>query len=164
VADNHDLGDDVVALRFSPNGQLLVTVTRSGRIDLRDPETFEVSRSLLGTGGVEVVDGPIWFSGDGRHTLIAGDGAARLWNLEIGAQVGDVFPNDPDIRIGGQDGAPRLITGVGDHFLVWNVDPDTWPAIACRAAGRNMTLEEWEQFGPQGEPYRATCPEWPTLG
>ncbi len=27
--------------------------------------------------------------------------------------------------------------------------------------GRNLTLEEWERFLPPGEPYRATCEQWP---
>ena len=27
---------------------------------------------------------------------------------------------------------------------------------------RNPTLEEWDRFGPIDEPYRATCPQWPS--
>jgi hypothetical protein len=46
--------------------------------------------------------------------------------------------------------------------MVWNLNTDEWAEIACRAAGRNMTVEEWDQFGPEDEPYRATCEEWPS--
>ena len=28
-------------------------------------------------------------------------------------------------------------------------------------ADRNVTLAEWDQFGPQGEDYRATCQQYP---
>jgi hypothetical protein len=47
--------------------------------------------------------------------------------------------------------------------VIWDLDVDSWPQIACRAVGRNMTIEEWEQHGPKSvdEPYNATCPQWP---
>ena len=44
----------------------------------------------------------------------------------------------------------------------WRLDPSTWKDLACRAAGRNLTIAEWQQYGPQGEPYHQTCPQWPT--
>ena len=40
------------------------------------------------------------------------------------------------------------------------LDPDEWQAIACRAAGRNLTRAEWAEYLGD-EIYRATCPEWP---
>ena len=76
------------------------------------------------------------------------------------------FPNDPGFVASGADasGPLRLISGVGDHALIWNLDVETWPGIACLAAGRNLAQEEWEQFGPTGEPYQRTCPQWPAGG
>jgi hypothetical protein len=53
------------------------------------------------------------------------------------------------------------VTGTPDHLLVWDLTPGDWADIACRAAGRNMTREEWEQFSWSDEPYRRTCAEWP---
>ncbi|MGI9607509.1 MAG: hypothetical protein ACR2P0_15370, partial [Acidimicrobiales bacterium] len=47
------------------------------------------------------------------------------------------------------------------EFAIWNYDLDSWPALACDIAGRNMTEREWADFGPQGEPYRVTCPQFP---
>ncbi|MDG2112371.1 MAG: hypothetical protein P8N02_07145 [Actinomycetota bacterium] len=64
----------------------------------------------------------------------------------------------------GADTIPVTITGIGDSFLLWNLDTSTWFDIACQAAGRNLTSEEWKQFGPRNEEYRATCPQWPALG
>ena len=59
---------------------------------------------------------------------------------------------------GGAEGQHlQLVTSVGDHLLIWNLDTSTWYDIACRAAGRNMTRNEWAQFGPSDTDYRATC-------
>jgi hypothetical protein len=35
-----------------------------------------------------------------------------------------------------------------------------WVDRACATAGRNLSVEEWEQFFPN-KPYEATCPQWP---
>ena len=76
------------------------------------------------------------------------------------------FPNDEGIVAEGASGSDslQLATIVGDYVLVWNLNTDEWFDIACQAAGRNFTPEEWEQYGPAGEPYRATCSQWPALG
>ncbi len=62
----------------------------------------------------------------------------------------------------GVDGRATAVTAVGDEILIWNLNTSGWSDIACRAAGRNMTLAEWEQFGPQDEPYNPTCEQWPS--
>jgi hypothetical protein len=43
---------------------------------------------------------------------------------------------------------------------IWNIELDDWPELACLAAGRNLTHQEWEEFGPRGQ-YHATCDHWP---
>ena len=43
----------------------------------------------------------------------------------------------------------------------WELDPSRWQEAACRAAGRNLTQAEWTEYVGD-EPYRATCPGWPT--
>ena len=55
----------------------------------------------------------------------------------------------------------RMVTLVGEHTLVWDLDMASWADVACQAAGRNMTRQEWAQFLPH-DPYRATCAQWPT--
>jgi hypothetical protein len=37
-----------------------------------------------------------------------------------------------------------------------SLDPDDWSDAACQAAGRNLTLEEWEHYFGE-EPYHRTC-------
>jgi hypothetical protein len=38
-------------------------------------------------------------------------------------------------------------------------DADAWRDDACRAAGRNLTVEEWATY--IGGTPQATCPQWP---
>ncbi len=57
----------------------------------------------------------------------------------------------------------RFLTGNGpsNRWTRWDVDPDSWQASACLAAGRNLTRAEWTEYVGADEPYRATCPDWP---
>ncbi len=43
---------------------------------------------------------------------------------------------------------------------LWNFDTDTLADLACRFAGRNMSADEWSQFGPRTIDYRATCDQY----
>jgi WD40 repeat protein len=42
----------------------------------------------------------------------------------------------------------------------WTMDPSAWLEAACRAAGRNLTTEEWVEYLGTDEPYRPTCRSW----
>ena len=161
IDDGGQFDTFVENVRYSPDGRFLVTVDDQGVFTLRDAESNEPLRRLLGSR-TEVLDNDMWFSDDGRYMISGGFGVLRIWDLEVGVQLGGTFPNDPGFRIGGNDG-PQLLTAVDGHLLVWNLDVESWPEIACRAAGRNLTVEEWEQFGPSDEPYAATCSMWPSL-
>ena len=62
-----------------------------------------------------------------------------------------------------QDG--RLVADVSDDhtMMLWDVAFESWQAHACHIAGRNLTLEEWQQYlGAQ--PYHLTCPDLPGQG
>jgi DNA-binding beta-propeller fold protein YncE len=58
------------------------------------------------------------------------------------------------------DGRFIIGNGVANGLTRWDVDPDAWQSAACRAAGRNLTWEEWTEYLGD-EPYRPTCPDWP---
>ncbi len=54
-----------------------------------------------------------------------------------------------------------MASGSDDNTIIlWDVDPHSWLARACRIVGRNFTRQEWDTYFPD-EPYRKTCPEWP---
>jgi len=155
-------------LAFTSDGEMAVTLNFTSRLlELRTGDTLEVLASAPVTSGFLSIgaENPDILAGD-RYAVIGGaPGGATLWDLETLEQIGEPFPHVTDFRQPGvASDAKILATTVEGGAVLWNVDVEQWPEMACRAAGRNMTLDEWEQFGPHGEPYRATCPQWPSLG
>jgi hypothetical protein len=54
-----------------------------------------------------------------------------------------------------------LATGSWDNTArLWPMRLDELIERTCRAVGRNLTAEEWQQYFP-GEAYRLTCPQYP---
>ncbi len=126
------------------------TVRRSSRI-----------RTMVGSLGVGNTwsNGALLFSHDNRLLLTNLAGPGRLWDVETGAQIGDPFPNLKGVNPGsnvGENGL-QLITGTERGALIWNLDTDSWPEIACRAAGSNLTEDEWAQWGPTRRALSASC-------
>ena len=82
--------------------------------------------------------------------------------MATGTVIG-AFPHRTGLAASGVGIGPqlRLVTMDAEHALIWNLDVTSWPEIACRAAGRNLTSAEWAQFGPKGVPYTPTCAQWP---
>ena len=155
------VGDTIVA-SFSPDGTWLATVDIDGVIALRDPASFERVEELRGGGRpVESATGGMFFSADGRFLLSTLDGSPRLWDIESARMLGSAFPNDDGVVASGAEGEVlQLVTGVGEHILVWNLDTDSWAELACWAAGRNLTEAEWERHGPTDADLRPTCAEY----
>jgi hypothetical protein len=44
--------------------------------------------------------------------------------------------------------------------MIWHLDPARLEAEACRAAGRNLTRDEWARLGPAGVGYHLTCSQF----
>lgn len=151
----------VVAASFSSDGDMLVVIGGRGAVHLVDAHSFELRRELEEADvSSSTIALPPVLTDDGRWLFSAADGVARLWHLDSGRQLGKPFPSDPDGRPFGVADRDllRLVTPVAGDALVWNLDTTSWPALACRAAGRNMTESEWATFGPRDTEYRPTCP------
>jgi DNA-binding SARP family transcriptional activator/WD40 repeat protein len=89
--------------------------------------------------------------------------SAQLWDLTTLQPIGEPLPLSP--RTGGYisrdaEGTTAVIGTTDGVAVVWNVDPEHWESLACMIAGRNLTPAEWDQY-VTGQPYRATCPQWP---
>jgi len=103
----------------------------------------------------------------GARQLIAGfyaspNGVAQLFDITTGHPIGAPFPSlGPYSAANVRPDGKVMITGDGAGMVRWNIDSDTWRQTACTIAGRNLTPEEWTQFLPNGDPYRATCPDYP---
>ena len=157
-----DLGPTVIA-SYSPDGRWLATVGPDGTIALRAADSLELVHQLRGAGPPEDLGGHVVWSADGRFLLSRFESAVRMWDTESGLQLGSAFPNDEGVIPGGATGdTAQLVTRVGADLFVWNLDVDSWLDIACRAAGRNLTTEEWEQFGPADGEYQAVCSDYPS--
>ena len=99
---------------------------------------------------------PMAFSDDGRFLVSVHPTGGRLWDVATGQLMGQVIPTTvprtaPSSVWGGHVG---LVTASQRFVYLWSFDPDSWPGIACHAAGRNLTKAEWAQFGPRISPYR----------
>jgi hypothetical protein len=47
--------------------------------------------------------------------------------------------------------------------VVLDMPGGEWSVQAGSPDGRNLTFDEWERWGPEGEDYRATCEQWSSL-
>lgn len=159
-------GGAVVQVQYTPDGLHLVTVSSSGTITVRDAETLQpVGAPMIGnTDTIEGFSNGPMFTEDSEWMVTTMDGELRLWNLETRSLVGKPFPRSGQgLGMATRNGL-HAISVLDGHAVVWDLNMDRWPEIVCQAAGRNMTQHEWEQFGPSGEPYQATCPQWPSIG
>ena len=167
VIDRESVTDSrpMIAVRFSPDGELVARIDRSGVVEVSDSTDGEVSVTLAGDAGSVKASSHAehpWFAPDNERILTAHDGTVRLWDVDSGTQIGVPFPNDLDVTAGGRSGdVLQLVTAVDEHLLIWNLDTSTWFDVACEAAGRNMTQAEWDEFGPRDSEYRSTCPQYP---
>ena len=177
VAATNDLGTGIVwnletrealelpaiaEIAFGPDGEFAATVGTDGSVIQRAIPGFQpFGQTILGSTSSEILTFGPFFTPDGRYMITTIDGNGRIWDLETGIQIGGVFPGE-----GSADAsmdARWLMTRIDDRSIRWDLDLVSWPEVACRAAGRNLTSTEWEQFGPTDSPYVATCDQYPDL-
>ena len=86
---------------------------------------------------------------DGRYLKTGGLTGAQLWDPTTLAPIGEPFPHDRDVWTATLAAETnQLATVIDGATMVWNIDLDEWPEIACRAVGRNLTSEEWDEVRP----------------
>lgn len=121
----------------------------------------------LTDGSVRVLPGGaglqnVIFSPDGRRLIGQGlQGQLRIIDVESGEQIGvglvvaEDFTNRYSAAV---VGSQVLIGAPGEPIVAYELDPDRRATIACDAAGRNLTREEWDRYLGDIGPYRETCP------
>jgi WD40 repeat protein/DNA-binding SARP family transcriptional activator/energy-coupling factor transporter ATP-binding protein EcfA2 len=150
-------GPAIYTLRFAPNGTTIATGDNSGNVDFWDALSGrQLPETLGGDGGP--VSSVSFDSTGNRLVTTSDDGNIRLWDLTDDKLIGAPLP-------GGNGFGRGTFYPDGDHVLavfpsgtgiVWNVDPASWSAQACRVARRNLTRAEWRDFLPQ-RPFRPVC-------
>ncbi len=117
-------GDQITALTYSSNGELLATASLDGTVKLWDLEVGAELRTLSGpTGWV----GSVAFSPDGRRVAAGGlDKVVYIWDVDTGALVRELEGLERSVSgIGlSPDGETVVATGQVD-FAVWSANGDS---------------------------------------
>ena len=100
------------------------------------------------------------YSPDGSRILTTGlDGTVALWDATRGTLLGRIaLDGHPYATVGfTADGrAARIVEWGTGRVWTWPLDTDHAVTFACRAAGRDLTREEWrDHFGVR--PYLHVC-------
>ncbi|MFL5791415.1 MAG: BTAD domain-containing putative transcriptional regulator [Actinomycetota bacterium] len=108
-------------------------------------------------GSVDTVD----VSPDGTTAVGADDaGNVLLWDVASRSTLGDPLPGPTPGTFAAAMYAPGgtrvvVVSDTGAAW-VWNVDPADWLSRACAVAGRNLTLQEWQEVLPD-RAYQPAC-------
>lgn len=161
-----------VAVAASPDGRRLAAWVNGERPEHRHLLLWDVGdggvlgppRALKNPGGY--VLSQFAFSPDGRWLFASYPSSGT----EVGNLRWSVEESDPEpVQVpGGPLLGGRSVSADGRWLVTRGAaGPELWPLradelldLACRAAGRNLTRDEWKEYFP-GQEYHATCPELP---
>ena len=144
-----------VTLAFGDDGATLAASYDNGRIVLWDYLKGTSRRQFLVPEvardywrGRKYSAGRVALSPDGRLLAAKSDGPISLWDVETGLLLGRLGPESYPFRVGedypsgwmvfSRDGKSLIVAGgYSDGVIdVWNLDPETWLAMASSIIGR----------------------------
>jgi DNA-binding SARP family transcriptional activator/tRNA A-37 threonylcarbamoyl transferase component Bud32/WD40 repeat protein len=167
-------GEQVDAIERNDLRSVFITLTDqlfvgslAGELTMYDLDSLEPIRTFGGSRGVMTLvhgtaDGSLIATHGGDHRVI-------LYDVATGERIGTPITvadgewNASALSIDGRWLSVGGEPGDGQNASkIWDLDPSSWVAGACRVAGRNLTREEWTSNIGNLAPYRATCPNLPT--
>jgi DNA-binding SARP family transcriptional activator/WD40 repeat protein len=140
-----------------PLGRFVAVALDDGTLRILDMHDGHALAPPLSAIAGETIN--VSVSRDGRYVSTSGVPAyVTVWDTRTFRQVGTALPVDVEAPSARARFAPdgRLVVGSGAELRVFDVDPATWLARACREAGRTLTRDEWEEILP-GRPYDPAC-------
>ena len=139
-----DLADD----RKFPHEGRVTTITTADEFEILAAVSFDDGGDGEVFGSVRVWD------------VVSAQRLGEVIDLQVGLSLAELEANRG--RYSAQFDSPRrLVVQYRDGVAIWNYDLSTWADIACDAAGRNLTRDEWDQYGPATAEYRKTCDQYP---
>ncbi len=139
--------DEVVDLEFGDSSDVIVSVSSSNDISVRDVATRELFAPLMQSpSGLSI---GLAVSPDGTKLLSGGSDGVRLWEVTDGVAIGRPYPVStplgPTMQWLADSDSFTVVTDLGVE--TWTTDPPQWRAHLCELAGRSLTDDEWARFG-----------------
>ncbi len=153
----------VVGFGFSEDGHTLATSNwRDSTIALWDTETGAYAGRLT---DARAPDALAFDYENRRLAALTEPDTIRFWQVERREPRGSEGLVAPaDVRFDDErqlafapDGRTLFVIGLGTEPLVFNLDERSWPTIACRLAGRDVTRAEWLLYVGPGFDYDPAC-------
>ncbi|HEY8060394.1 MAG TPA: hypothetical protein VID94_16640, partial [Acidimicrobiales bacterium] len=156
LADGRLLDEPFAGYRVAVDGQrrVLAVGQLDGTLTLRDASTLE----SLGPDIAAPPGAALFLTPDGTTLgVIDSNRGLQLYDVATQEPIGPVV----DLGPGSENPLPdstTLLVQRDSSIVELTLDPAVWLEQACRAAGRNLTVEEWATY--IGGTPRATCPQW----
>jgi WD40 repeat protein len=154
-------------IAFSPDKHWLISGGVDGAVrlwDLTDKDFASAEPIVLRGHQKEIVD--IAVNLDSRWLVTGSDDAtSRIWNLAARDPAAASVPlsghETTVMAVAISSDSRQVITAAQDTTVrVWPLRVEDLAVLACRAAGRNLTWPEWQQYFP-GQTYHKTCASLP---
>jgi DNA-binding SARP family transcriptional activator/WD40 repeat protein len=150
-------GDKASDIALSPDGRRMAVAMADGTMQLIDPATGNQINSPAARNASPI--NRVAFNDSGTIVASSDDDALTLWDGVTGEEL-ESLPLGHSGAPMFTDGGARLVLVTGNAVTYsWLFGPDGIRPALCRAAGRNLTSDEWATYLP-GRPYDKTCPQY----